>query len=653
MAKTPPPEYVQKRIFCSDVEKARMALMNPDLIRQKSEERTIDELAKPMIKKALQEGIETVWDRFEQQQPPCKHCTMGISCNRCAMGPCRIIPEHNRLRGVCGADADLIVARNLLDTLTTGAAAHSDHGREIIETLHKTAIGEAQGYEISDPEKLRRIAEEFGFETEGKSEEEMAEKVSLALLEEYGTVKNYIQFTRRAPEETQRVWNSAGIMPRSVDREIVEAMHRVHMGVGADYVNVLLQGLRVALGDGWGGSLMATEMSDVLFGTPKINESTINLGVIKEDHVNISLHGHNPVLSEMVVRAAEDPELLGLAAENGAKGINLVGLCCTGNELLMRKGIPQAGNHFNQELVIMTGALEVMIVDYQCIFPSLPRTASCYHTHIVSTSQKSKVPGSIYYDFRPENAYDTAKAIVRLAIETFPYRIPEKVFIPGEPMRAVTGFSVEAIRDALGGTFQPLIDAIAGGKIKGAVGIVGCNNPKIKHDFGHVTLTKELIKRDILVVETGCAAIASGKAGLLRPEAADLAGPGLREICRAVGMPPVLHMGSCVDCSRILVLLAELAKALNIGIDQLPVAGAAPEWYSQKAVSIGSYFVASGVYTVLGPMPKITGSANVCDLLTKGLYDVVDAAFAVEPDPYKAADLIESHILNKRKSLGI
>jgi carbon-monoxide dehydrogenase catalytic subunit len=653
MAKTPAPEYVQKRIFCSDVEKARMALMNPELIREKSEQRTIDELAKPMIEKALREGIETVWDRFEQQQPPCKWCASGVSCNRCAMGPCRIIPEHNRLRGVCGADADLIVARNLLDTLTTGAAAHSDHGREIIETLHKTAIGEAQGYEISDPEKLRRIAEEFGFETEGKSDEEMAEKVSLALLEEYGTVKNYIQFTRRAPEETQRVWNSAGIMPRSVDREIVEAMHRVHMGVGADYVNVLLHGLRVALGDGWGGSLMATEMSDVLFGTPKINESTINLGVIKADHVNISLHGHNPVLSEMVVRAAADPELLGLAAENGAKGINLVGLCCTGNELLMRKGIPQAGNHFNQELVIMTGALEVMIIDYQCIFPSLPRTASCYHTRIVSTSPKSKVPGSLYYDFKPENAYETAKAIVKLAIETFPYRIPEKVFIPGEPMRAVTGFSVEAIRDALGGSFQPLIDAIAGGKIKGAVGIVGCNNPKIKHDFGHVTLTKELIKRDILVVETGCAAIASGKAGLLIPEAADLAGPGLREICRAVGMPPVLHMGSCVDCSRILVLLAEIANALNVGIDQLPVAGAAPEWYSQKAVSIGSYFVASGVYTVLGPMPKIAGSANVCDLLTKGLYDVVDAAFAVEPDPFKAADLIESHILNKRRSLGI
>lgn len=649
----PDPEYVQKRIVCSDVERARESLLNPKIIEQKKEERTIDELAKPLIEVSLKEGIETVWDRYEKQQPECKFCAEGLSCSRCAMGPCRIIPEHGRVRGVCGADADLIVARNLLDTIATGAAAHSDHGREIIETLHKTAIGEAQGYTITDGVKLRRIAEEFGFETERLTDEELARDVALALLEEYGTTKNYVQFSRRAPEKTQKIWNATGITPRSVDREIVEAMHRVHMGVGADYANILLHGLRTALGDGWGGSMMATDISDVLFKTPEINESTVNLGVVKKDHVNIALHGHNPVLSEMVVRAASDPELLDLADRKGAAGINLVGLCCTGNELLMRKGIPQAGNHFNQELLIATGALEVMIIDYQCIFPSLPRTAGCYHTHIVSTNPKSKVPGSLYYAFYPETAMDTAKAIVKLAVENFENRNPNTVFIPGKPMRVVTGFSVEAIKSALGDTWKPLVDAIVAGKIKGAAGVVGCNNPKIKHDYGHVTLSKELIKRNILVVETGCAAIASGKAGLLRPEAAELAGDGLREVCEALGIPPVLHMGSCVDCSRILVLLAELANAVGVGIDELPVAGAAPEWYSQKAVSIGSYFVASGVYTVLGPMPKITGSASVVELLTKGLFDVVNAAFAVEPDPMKAADLMEKHIEHKRKKLGI
>ncbi|TAJ44925.1 anaerobic carbon-monoxide dehydrogenase catalytic subunit [Methanofollis fontis] len=644
--------YIRERIACTALERAKLSLMNPAVIEAKAEERTIDETAKPLLKLSLEEGIETVWDRFEQQQPPCRFCASGVSCNRCAMGPCRIIPEHNRLRGVCGADADLIVARNLLDMIATGAAAHSDHGREIVETLHKTATGEAAGYMISDPGKLRRIAGEYGIDGAGRDDLSVAADVSLAMLEEYGTIKNEICFTRRAPDATRQVWDEAGIMPRSVDREIVEAMHRVQMGVGADYANILVHGLRTSLGDGWGGSLMATDTSDILFGTPDLNTSHVNLAVLKDDRVNIALHGHNPVLSEMVVRAAGEPEMLDLAREAGADGINLVGLCCTGNELLMRKGIPQAGNHLNQELIIATGALEVMIIDYQCIFPSLPRTASCYHTRIVSTSPKSRVPGSLYFPFYPESALETAREIVRLGIEAFPERDPARVLIPGQPVEAMTGFSVEAIGRHFGG-FSPLVDAIAEGSVLGVAGVVGCNNPKVRHDEGHVTLTRELIRRGILVAETGCAAIAAGKAGLLRPEAADMAAPGLANVCRAFGIPPVLHMGSCVDCSRILVLAAGLAREIGVGIHRLPIAGAAPEWYSQKAVSIASYFVASGVYTVLGVMPKITGSPAVVDLLTRGLDGLVHATFAVEPDPVRAADLIEAHIKEKRSGLGI
>jgi len=643
---------VGERVEACEIDRARMSIKNPELILKKEEDRSIDELARKMIGHCLREGHETVWDRFEMQDPKCKFCEAGVSCMRCAMGPCRIIPQHEMDRGVCGADADLIVSRNLLDQLTTGAAAHSDHGRDIVETLYKTARGEAQGYSITDDAKLKRIADEFGIDT-GQDINTVAEEVGYALMEEFGTIKGSIQFTGRAPEQTRAIWERAGIMPRSVDREIVEAMHRVHMGVGAHYENILLHGLRTALSDGWGGSMMATEISDVLFGTPSINTSRVNLGVIREDSVNISLHGHNPMLSEMIVRAAEDEELISLARKHGAKGINLVGLCCTGNELLMRRGIPMAGNHFNQELAIATGALEAMVIDYQCIFPSLPRIASCFHTRIISTSDKSKVVGSYYYHFEPENAYETAREIVTAAVNNFPNRAKDRVFIPGAPVDVTAGFSVEAILEALGGTPKPLIDAIADGTIRGAVGIVGCNNPRIKQDYGHVTLAKELIKNNILCVETGCAAVASGKAGLLTPDAAFLAGDGLKKICKSLSIPPVLHMGSCVDCSRILVLLAALAKELGVGIDQLPAAGAAPEWYSQKAVSIGSYFVASGVFTVLGPMPKISGSQNVINLLTGGLKKVVNASFAVEPDPEKAADLIIDHIESKRKDLGI
>jgi carbon-monoxide dehydrogenase catalytic subunit len=628
--------------------------VDPKVLKEESEKRSLDKTDQEIVQKAMEDGIETAWDRLEKQQPQCGFGQLGICCNRCVMGPCRIDPFGGEpKRGVCGATNDLITARNILDDLATGAAAHSDHGREVINVLLETAEGKSQGYQILDTEKLNTVAAEYGIETESREKEAIAKDLALAMLEEFGTIKNEIQLSKRAPAKTQEMWKKYGIVPRSVDREIVEAMHRVHMGVGADYVNILLHALRASLSDGWGGSMMATEGSDILFGTPTPNTSLANLGVLKKDEVNIVLHGHNPILSEMVVIAADDAELKKLAKENGAKGINLVGMCCTGNELLMRHGIPIAGNMLDQELAIATGSVEVMVIDYQCIFPSITETASCYHTKVVSTSEISKVPGAVHMEFHPENALDTAKEIVKLAIENYPNRNPDRVRIPDKPMKMMAGFSEEAIRGALGGTYKPLIDAIVAGKIRGAVGIVGCNNPKVKQDYGHITLGKELIKRDILVVETGCAAIASGKAGLLLPEAASMAGEGLRSICEALKIPPVLHMGSCVDCSRILMLAANIAKELNVGIEDLPLGGAAPEWYSQKAISIGSYFVASGVFTVLDIPPKVFGSPNVVNLLTDGLNGLINAAFAVEPDPVKAADILEEVIEKKRKGLGI
>ncbi|WP_321505061.1 anaerobic carbon-monoxide dehydrogenase catalytic subunit [uncultured Methanoregula sp.] len=619
-----------------------------------AEARALDKTDQEIIVKAMEDGTETAWERLADQQPQCGFGQLGVCCNRCSMGPCRIEPFGKKpVRGVCGANADTIVARNLLDDLTTGAAAHSDHGREVLEVLLETAEGKTQGYQILDETKLQTVATEYGIKTTGRKKEEIAKDLALALLEEYGTVKGRIQMAERAPQKTKDIWKKLGIVPRGVDREIVESMHRIQMGVDADYTNILLHAMRTSLSDGWGGSMMATDCSDILFGTPKPLRTKANLGTLSKDKVNIALHGHNPVLSEMIVKASEDPLLKKRATEKGATGINLVGVCCTGNELLMRSGVPIAGTFLDQELAIATGALEMMVVDYQCIFPSLPQTAACYHTKIMTTSVKTKIPGAMFREFRPETAFDTAKEIIAIAIDNFPNRNPARVRIPAQPVDMMAGFSEEAIRKALGGTYKPLIDAIVAGKIKGVVGIVGCNNPKIKQDYGHITLGKELIKRNILVVETGCAAIASGKAGLLVPEAADMAGDGLKSVCKALGIPPVLHMGSCVDNSRILVMAAHVANELGVGIDQLPLGGAAPEWYSQKAIAIGTYFVASGVYTVLGIPPKIFGSANVTNLLAAQLTGIVNASFAVEPDPIKAADLLEAEINRKRKALGI
>ncbi|HWQ63859.1 MAG TPA: anaerobic carbon-monoxide dehydrogenase catalytic subunit [Methanospirillum sp.] len=623
-------------------------------IKQEAEKRALDRADQEIIGKAIEDGIETAWERFALQQPQCGFGQLGVCCNNCAMGPCRIDPYGGKpSHGVCGANVDTIVSRNLLDDLSVGAAAHSDHGREVVEVLLETAEGKAEGYRIYDEEKLKRVAEEYGIGTAGRSKEDIAKDLALGMLAEFGSVKGFIQMAERAPDKTKAIWTEFGITPRGIDREIVEAMHRVHMGVDADFVNILLHAMRTALADGWGGSMIATDCSDILFGTPKPLTSWANLGTLSTDKVNVVLHGHNPLLSEMIVQAAEDPDLKKYAIEKGAKGINLVGMCCTGNELLMRSGIPIAGNILDQELAIATGAVEAMVVDYQCIFPSIPATAGCYHTKVVTTSRKAKIPGTQYMEFSAETALSTAKEIIRLAIDNYPNRNPDRVRIPGKPMKVMAGFSEEEIRKALGGTYKPLIDAIVAGQIKGVVGIVGCNHPRIKQDYGHVTLAKELIKRNILVVETGCAAIACGKAGLLLPEAAEGAGAGLKAVCNLLGIPPVLHMGSCVDNSRILVMASMVAKELGVGIGDLPLGGAAPEWYSQKALPIGTYFVASGVYTVLGIPPKIFGSKNVLNLLTEGLKGITNSAFAVEPDPVKAADLLEEEINRKRSALGI
>lgn len=607
-----------------------------------------------MLEKAAADQVETVWDRFQAQQPHCGFCEMGLSCRICIMGPCRIDPfGEGPQKGVCGADANIIVARNLGRMIAAGAASHSDHGRDLVEVLAKVAEGKAPGYSIKAPDKLRSVAAEYGIETEGKEDLAIAGELADAMFEDYGSRKKSVTMLNRAPQKRRELWDKLGITPRGIDRETSEMMHRTHMGVDNDWVSILLHGMRNALSDGWGGSMIATEVSDILFGVPTPVPSTVNLGVLKEDQVNIIVHGHNPVVSETIVAACQDPEMLKLAEGLGAKGINLVGLCCTGNELMMRHGIPMAGNHLSSELTLVTGAVEMMIVDYQCIMPAISDVATCYHTKMISTSDKAKFPGMEHHEFHPENAMDKAATLVKMAVENFANRNQDRVYIPVKPQEAVAGLSVEAIISALGGSAGPLIEAIKAGKIRGAVGVVGCNNPRIKQDYGHVGLTKRLIANDILVVDTGCVSVANARAGLKTAKALEGAGPGLQEICGALGIPPVLHLGSCVDNVRILVLVSALANALGCDISDLPVAGSAPEWYSEKAATIATYFVASGVFTHLGPMPPITGSMPVVELLTAGLDDVVGATFAVEPDPAAAAEVIIAHIEKKRAKLGL
>ncbi|MEM0093950.1 MAG: anaerobic carbon-monoxide dehydrogenase catalytic subunit [Thermofilum sp.] len=624
-------------------------------VRVPAGEVTINPAAAELIEKAEREGVETAWHRHLEQQPQCGFGLLGICCRNCMLGPCRIDPfGYGPARGVCGADADTIVARNIVRMIAAGAAAHSDHARDILHVFELVGEGKTAAYKVTDPEKLRAVASALGIPVEGRSDQEIVRDLAHVLAHEFGKPgeEPLKLLLALAPKRRKELWSKLGVMPRAIDREVNECMHRTHMGVDADPVNLLLHGVRTSLADGWSGSMMATLLSDILFGTPKPVKFAANLGVLREDAVNIIVHGHNPILSMKIAEVALSQEMQELAKKYGANGVNVAGICCTGNEVLMRLGVPAIGNLLLQELAIITGAVEAMVVDYQCVMPALASLAECYHTKLITTEPKAKIPGAVHIEFDPAKADEIAKRIVKLAIENYPNRKKERVHIPKEKMEAVAGFSVEAILKALGGSLEPLLNALKDGTIKGIVGIVGCNNPKVKQNYGHITLTEKLIANDILVVGTGCWAMAAAAHGLLKPEAAEKAGPGLRKICEALGIPPALHMGSCVDCSRILIALTAMAEALGVDISDLPVAGSAPEWYSEKAVAIGTYFVATGVFVHLGVVPPVLGSKKVTKLLTEDIEGVFGGKFYVEPDPVKAADTIIKVIMEKRKKLG-
>jgi len=628
--------------------------------------KSIDKASLELIDKACADKVNLAFDRAETMKP-CPIGAVGSCCKNCGMGPCRVpLPkgkeetpeEKKKRRGVCGATSETIAARNFIRMIAGGAAAHSDHGRGVAELFLAVAKGEAPGYEIRDEQKLLALALEWDVEIGDRSNNEIAIDIGEKALAEFGRQEGEILFLKRAPLKRQELWRQRGVAPRGIDREIVEIMHRTHAGVDQDYQNLLKQGVRTSIADGWGGSMIATELQDILFGTPSPVLSQVNLGVLKEDEVNLIIHGHEPLLSEMIVAAAQDPKMVELAKSKGAKGINLAGICCTANEILMRHGVPLAGNFMQQELALVTGAVDAMVVDVQCIMESLPDIAQCYHTKIITTSPKAKISGAMHIEFDEHKAMEGAKEVVRTAIENFPRR-GKNLRIPQERHDLIAGFSHETINYLLGGLFRasyrPLNDNIINGRIRGLAGVVGCNNARSAHNEAHIAMVKELIKNDVLVLQTGCSAMASAMAGLMVPEAAKYAGEGLASVCETVGIPPVLHMGSCVDNSRILMAATAVVKDGGLGddISDLPAAGAAPEWMSEKAISIGQYFVASGVFTVFGVTWPTTGSKEVTDFLFKDMEEMYGGMWAFEPDPVKAAQLMIEHIDKKRKALGI
>ncbi len=641
------------------------------------EKLSMDVAAQEMLKKAQAEGVETIFDRAKVMKP----CPIGIEgacCRICAQGPCRVPPpkkkegetaaDKKQRMGLCGATAETIVARNFARMVASGTASHNDHSRGVAKLFKEIAHGKAPGYEIKDVAKLRRVARDWdvaiaageGEDAQPRPKEAIAQDLADKILAEFGQQDGEINYIKRAPKKRQEIWRKHGVAPRGLDIEVVELMHRTHMGVDQDYHNLIKQSTRCALADGWGGSMISTDLQDIIFGCPVPIAGEINLGVLKEDHVNVVMHGHEPLLPEMLYVAAQEPELIRYAQNKGAKGIQLAGMCCSANEVLMRHGVPVAGNYLHQELAVITGAVDALVVDVQCEMQALANVAKCYHTKIITTDDRAMMEGAaMHIPFDEHHALDVARRIIREAIDNYPNR-RAPVMIPQVTSPTVVGFSYETIQYLLGGSirgsYYTLNDNIIGGRVRGVAGVVGCNNCRTTQDSSHLTLIKELLKNDVIVLSTGCAAMAAGKYGLLTPEAASkYCGPGLAEVCETVGIPPVLHMGACVDNSRILMAATACVKAGGLGTDisDLPAAGAAPEWMSEKAIAIGQYFVASGVYTLFGVTWPTTGSELLTDYLFKGIEEEYGGKWDFEADPEKMAAKMIAHIDKKRQALGI
>lgn len=632
-------------------------------------EKSRDRATLEMIDRAADQGVSLAWDRYQRQLPQCGFGETGLCCRHCMQGPCRIDPFGNGPdQGVCGATADTMAARGLVRAIAGGTASHAGHAKHMAHTLLESARGEAPDYPVRDEAKLRAVATRLGLEVAGRKQNDIAREVAETALAEFSEKETPLAWAATTVTRGRvDAYAKLGVVPNGIDSQISEMMHRTTYGVDADPVNLLLGGIKCALAD-YSACHLATDLADILFGTPQPLVSKASLGVLKKNAVNIALHGHNALLSDMVVQVAAEPELIEEARAAGAEeGLNLVGICCTGNEVMLRHKIPLATSSISQETAIVTGAVDGMVVDYQCIMPSLAGVAECFHTRVMTTMPIARMPGALHIEFEEKNARETARQVIREAIAAFKRRDPARVAIPAATTSAMVGFSAEAIIAALSlldreDPLKPLIDNITSGNIYGICLFAGCNSVKITQDANFVEMLKILAGSNVLVLATGCASGSYARQGFMTPEATGQhAGEGLRGVLTAIGqaaglggpLPPVLHMGSCVDNARAADVAVAVANRLGVDLDKLPVVASAPEPVTEKAVAIGTWAVAAGLPTHLGQMPPVAGSRTVTSILTSTVRDLVGGYFIVEPDPAKAARALLTAIRERRQGLGL
>ncbi|MCF6159416.1 MAG: anaerobic carbon-monoxide dehydrogenase catalytic subunit [wastewater metagenome] len=629
-----------------------------------------------------QKGIDTVWDvQAAYDAGPfglkdrCSFGSHGLCCRNCHLGPCRLdgeeIPFHMKLavpktnRSSCGKTADSMVAGMLLQTVISGTSAHLGHAIHTAKTFVKAAEG-SKTYPIKDEQKLRAVAKDLGINVNGKNTLTIAKEVGQKAMEDLiGPGEGLMSFALAlAPKNIDKLAKADLIPHKGAAEAIVQGLHSTVQGMTSSTHHLLMSCLKFGIIDVL-SLYISTQLQDILFGTPAPKESRIGMDVLDREKVNILVHGHVPVLSEMVVAYAQKLEDKARAA--GAKGINVAGICCTGNEVLVRHGIPMAGSTIMQELVVGTGLVDAVCVDVQCVYPSLSAITRKLHTRLITTMPELRMDNDIYIEFTPDNADASAARIIEEAIAAFQARSAERTFLPNtKGHNLLGGFSAEVLMSVLEKLnpekpLKPLVDLITNGSIQGIAVLAGCLSPKIQTDMSFITIAKELLRNNVLILATGCAATACARHGLMTGEAKDLAGDSLRGVLDTLGkaaglndtIPPVLHFGSCVDNSRCAVLASAIADYLQTSIDKLPLVASAAEHVVEKATAIYMGVIALGITTHIGVTPKLGGSPHVIDMLTRDLEKITGSNLIIEIDPHESARAMLNHIQKKRKGLGI
>lgn len=619
----------------------------------------LDPVTEVMHKRAKELGIRTVWERYKENHTRSEEAPFQATCMTCQQGPCVNV---NRT-GVCGMNKDVIIAKNLVSETTIGASAHVGHARRIANILKSVGEGSVSGFQINDPEKLESLYKGLGLDG-AKTDNEKAVEVADVIMDDLSKLDGVPKMLLfKASEERRNLWGEKGTLIDGGCPEIMEAQNRIAMGMDHDMENLLLGACRLGLVDAYCGMYPATMIQDILLGVPKVVQVKTNLTVIESDKINVVIHGHIPFLPDVVARAVDEyNDNLGHEPK-----INVVGMCCTGMEVLMRRGINFGGDILQQELAIATGAIELVVADIQCTQPAIVDAAEHFHTKIVTTDPMAKMEGTTYIEFKPEHAEEIGRELIKMAVDNYAKRDHDKVFIPdNEPHDMLGGFSTEQLIEALdrvkpGDPVGALVDNIKNGNIRGIAAVIGCVTPRDDYGYRTVELLRELIKNNILVVLTGCVATIASYWDLLKP---DPTYPGVGESLAAVmdvitkankleAVPPCLFMGSCVDNSRIEEVLKAVAGHLDVRIDQLPIAGSAPEYIAEKAIPIGFWTVSLGIFTHIGDQPNIAASERVVKWLSDDVEQIFGGKFYVEPDPYKSAEKIIEVIEDKRKALGI